>query len=40
VEFFGPRGPHRLVLVTCGGTWIGGRQGYEANRVVIAEPVQ
>ncbi|SDP50585.1 class F sortase [Lentzea jiangxiensis] len=40
VEFFGPRGPHRLVLVTCGGTWIGGQQGYEANRVVIAEPVQ
>ncbi|ANZ42628.1 peptidase C60 sortase A and B [Lentzea guizhouensis] len=39
VEFFGPRGPHRLVLVTCGGTWIGGQQGYEANRVVIAEPV-
>lgn len=40
VEFFGPRGPHRLVLVTCGGTWIGGQQGYEANRVVIAEPVK
>ncbi|WP_329787818.1 class F sortase [Lentzea sp. DG1S-22] len=40
VEFFGPRGPHRLVLVTCGGTWIGGQQGYEANRVVIAEPVR
>lgn len=40
VEFFGPRGPHRLVLVTCGGTWIGGQQGYEANRVVIAEPVE
>ncbi|HEX7308282.1 class F sortase [Lentzea sp.] len=40
VEFFGPRGPHRLVLVTCGGTWVGGQQGYEANRVVIAEPVE
>ncbi|SDG78017.1 Sortase family protein [Lentzea fradiae] len=40
VEFFGPRGPHRLVLVTCGGTWVGGQQGYEANRVVIAEPVR
>ncbi len=39
VEFFGPRGPHRLVLVTCGGTWVGGQKGYEANRVVIAEPV-
>ncbi|WP_177220979.1 class F sortase [Lentzea xinjiangensis] len=39
VEFFGPRGPRRLVLVTCGGTWIGGQQGYEANRVVIAEPI-
>ncbi|GAA3855842.1 hypothetical protein GCM10022243_21480 [Saccharothrix violaceirubra] len=38
VEFFGPRGPHRLVLVTCGGRWVGGGAGYEENRVVIATP--
>lgn len=39
VELFGPRGAHRLVLVTCGGQWVGGQSGYEANRVVIAEPI-
>lgn len=39
VELFGPRGNHRLVLVTCGGTWVGGQSGYEANRVVIADPI-
>ncbi|WP_306745831.1 class F sortase [Saccharothrix yanglingensis] len=38
VELFGPRGPHRLVLVTCGGRWVGGGTGYEENRVVIATP--
>ena len=38
-DLFAAGGAHRLVLVTCGGTWIGGQQGYEANRVVIAEPV-
>ncbi|WP_189224392.1 class F sortase, partial [Saccharothrix coeruleofusca] len=38
VELFGPRGGHRLVLVTCGGRWVGGQLGYEENRVVIATP--
>jgi LPXTG-site transpeptidase (sortase) family protein len=36
-ELFGQDGAHRLVLVTCGGRWTGGRNGYEENRVVIAE---
>lgn len=39
VELFGPRGGHRLVLVTCGGRWVGGDTGYEENQVVIATPV-
>jgi hypothetical protein len=34
---FGPSGPHRVVLVTCGGRWVGGSDGYEENRVVTAE---
>jgi LPXTG-site transpeptidase (sortase) family protein len=38
-ELFGQDGAHRLVLVTCGGRWTGGRNGYEENRVVIAESV-
>lgn len=38
-ELFGQRGPHRLVLATCGGAWVGGKIGYASNRVVIAEPV-
>ncbi|WP_459716454.1 class F sortase [Actinophytocola sp. KF-1] len=38
-ELFGQDGPHRLVLVTCGGRWVGGRDGYEENRVVIAQPI-
>jgi hypothetical protein len=37
-ELFGQDGPHRLVLVTCGGRWVGGSDGYEENRVVIAQP--
>jgi hypothetical protein len=37
-ELFGQDGEHRLVLVTCGGRWVGGQQGYEENRVVIAAP--
>jgi LPXTG-site transpeptidase (sortase) family protein len=37
-ELFGQEGDHRLVLVTCGGRWVGGRDGYEENRVVIADP--
>lgn len=39
VELFGPRGGHRLVLVTCGGRWVGGDTGYEENQVVTAVPV-
>ncbi len=39
VELFGPRGAHRLVLVTCGGRWVGGDTGYEENQVVVASPV-
>lgn len=38
-ELFGQDGAHRLVLVTCGGRWTGGRNGYEENRVVIAESI-
>ncbi len=38
-ELFGQDGGHRLVLVTCGGRWVGGSDGYEENRVVIADPV-
>ncbi|WP_424184281.1 class F sortase [Actinokineospora sp. G85] len=37
-ELFGQTGPHRLVLVTCGGRWVGGHDGYESNRVVTALP--
>ncbi|WP_181770313.1 class F sortase [Amycolatopsis pittospori] len=37
-ELFGQSGPHRIVLVTCGGRWIGGETGYAENRVVIADP--
>ncbi|CCH28098.1 class F sortase [Actinosynnema sp. NPDC047251] len=39
VELFGPRGEHRLTLVTCGGRWVGGDTGYEENQVVVATPV-
>ncbi|MFE2757698.1 class F sortase [Actinosynnema sp. NPDC059335] len=39
VELFGPRGEPRLVLVTCGGRWVGGETGYEENQVVTATPV-
>ncbi|MFC4852168.1 class F sortase [Actinophytocola glycyrrhizae] len=38
-ELFGQDGGHRLVLVTCGGRWVGGPAGYEENRVVIAESI-
>ncbi|WP_329056741.1 class F sortase [Amycolatopsis sp. NBC_01488] len=37
-DLFGQSGPHRVVLVTCGGRWVGGSDGYEENRVVIADP--
>lgn len=38
-ELFSQQGSPRVVLVTCGGEWIGGVTGYDENRVVIAEPV-
>lgn len=38
-DLFGQSGAHRLVLVTCGGQWVGGSLGYNENRVVIATPV-
>lgn len=31
--------PHRLVLVTCGGDYTGGSEGYEENRIVTAKLV-
>lgn len=37
-QLFAQDGPSRLVLVTCGGTWIGGATGYASNQVVIAIP--
>ncbi|RZQ63523.1 class F sortase [Amycolatopsis suaedae] len=36
---FSQQGKHRIVLVTCGGRWLGGSTGYAENRVVIAEPI-
>ena len=38
-QLFNPDGPHKLVLVTCGGEYVGGKQGYEDNRVVTASLV-
>ncbi|MCG3752463.1 class F sortase [Amycolatopsis sp. Poz14] len=38
-KLFDPDGPHRLVLVTCGGDYVGGQEGYDDNRVVTASPV-
>ncbi|WP_027927787.1 class F sortase [Amycolatopsis benzoatilytica] len=38
-KLFDPAGPHRLVLVTCGGEYVGGQEGYDDNRVVTASPV-
>ncbi|MEU3275017.1 class F sortase [Saccharomonospora sp. NPDC006951] len=35
-ELFAQDGPHRLVLVTCGGDYVGGTDGYEDNRIVTA----
>jgi hypothetical protein len=36
---FGQDGPHRLVLVTCGGDYVGGTEGYADNRIVNASLV-
>ena len=38
-QLFNPDGPHKLVLVTCGGEYVGGQKGYEDNRVVTASLV-
>ncbi|MEU6643384.1 class F sortase [Saccharomonospora sp. NPDC046836] len=38
-RLFGQDGPHRLVLVTCGGDYVGGTDGYVDNRIVTAELV-
>jgi hypothetical protein len=35
-KWFGQDGPHRLVLVTCGGDYVGGTEGYDENRLVAA----
>lgn len=37
-ELFAQDGAHRIVLVTCGGRWLGGETGYAENRVVVADP--
>lgn len=37
-DLFAQTGAHRIVLVTCGGEWVGGAQGYAENRVVLADP--
>jgi hypothetical protein len=36
---FGQDGPPRLVLVTCGGDYVGGTDGYQDNRIVTADLV-
>ncbi|MEV6628881.1 class F sortase [Amycolatopsis sp. NPDC051106] len=38
-QLFDPDGPHKLLLVTCGGEYVGGSEGYEDNRVVTASLV-
>jgi hypothetical protein len=38
-KLFGQDGPHRLVLVTCGGEYVGGTDGYKDNRIVLAKLV-
>ncbi|HWD05941.1 MAG TPA: class F sortase [Amycolatopsis sp.] len=38
-EWFAQTGPHRLVLVTCGGDYVGGTEGYDENRIVTANLV-
>jgi hypothetical protein len=38
-RWFGQDGPHRLVLVTCGGDYVGGTEGYDENRLVTARLV-
>ncbi|UOX89794.1 class F sortase [Amycolatopsis sp. FBCC-B4732] len=38
-SWFNQSGPHRLVLVTCGGDYVGGTEGYDENRLVTANLV-
>lgn len=38
-QLFDPDGPHKLLLITCGGEYVGGSEGYEDNRVVTASLV-
>ncbi|WIX83442.1 class F sortase [Amycolatopsis carbonis] len=38
-QWFAQSGPHRLVLVTCGGDYVGGTEGYDENRIVTANLV-
>jgi hypothetical protein len=38
-KLFSQEGPHRLVLVTCGGEYVGGTEGYEDNRIATASLV-
>ncbi|MBB4682580.1 class F sortase [Amycolatopsis jiangsuensis] len=38
-HWFSQTGPHRLVLVTCGGDYVGGTEGYDENRLVTANLV-
>ena len=33
------QGENRLVLITCGGKFVGGELGYEDNIITVAEPV-
>ena len=37
-DLFGQGGEHRVVLVTCGGRFVGGDAGYNDNRIVVATP--
>jgi hypothetical protein len=36
---FAASGPHRIVVATCGGEWVGGTLGYNDNRVLVAMPI-
>jgi hypothetical protein len=38
-SLFSADGPHRIVLATCGGEWVGGALGYADNRVMVAVPI-
>lgn len=38
--YFERSGPHRLVLITCGGQWVPERNSYTDNVIVVAEPAE